>query len=65
MHLEGTRTFPSLILMWVFFYEDPQAGWATRTVILPVSAEIWMEKIRCIFNYKINRVYAFHALNAG
>lgn len=31
-------------------------------MILPVSTEIRMKKIRCIFNYKISRVYAFHTL---
>lgn len=34
-------------------------------LILPVTTEIGMEKIRCIFNYQMSRVYAFHTLNSG
>ena len=43
----------------VSFYGDPQGNWAARTVMLPVSIETGMEKVRCIFNYQASRVYAF------
>lgn len=55
--------FSSLIQF--FFYGGPQAGWATRTVILPVPIQTGMKKLRCVFNYQISRVYAFHTLNTS
>lgn len=59
---EGDKNI-SFSLINVFFYGDRQAGWATRSVILTVSIETGMEKIRCIFNYQVSRVYAFPTLN--
>lgn len=49
----------------MFFSKEGPKLTELQRLILPVTTEIGIEGMRCIFNYQSSRAYAFHTPNMG